>query len=613
MIQVEKKSERKLWLKFEYNPYTVGTVKKIPSATYVPPDKGGPAWAISNTADAVAELLKLLGDQVFIPNSLKTEWKKNARRSKRLQDLSGADAAELKYLDDANPALYDFVTTRDYQTADIAFMAAADNCFNLNEPGTGKTVEAIATVFESVLDDGPVLVIAPLTALDATWLDSLDLWLPGMPGWGTHPAVRDTSYSTVPTDPEGNPVPQPQAVSAGPAGTDRRRVVGSALQRCLAGEPLWLIVNPECVRKNKDGVAPFPGIFEVDWNCVIIDEFHKMGVGEKSTLFSKSVRQLRTDKIMLMSGTPMGGKPSKLWAPLNLLYPDRFPGYWQFVDKWITVVEKGGFKTMSDVKPWLQDEFNEMLGEYMVRRQKKDIMKWLPEKQYVDVWVRLDGPQQKQYLEWEANSEIMIEEELVDAVSILAVYTRLRQFANCQQTVEGEGEDLKLVPHGHSAKYGMLVELLEELGINNPDGTEQVVIFSQFTQYINYLAKRLRKDKYDLRVITGETKQQERKPYVDEFQAGKVRVMLMNTNAGGVSITLDRADNVIFLDETWNPDDQEQAEDRCHRGVKTSQVTVYRILAKDTVDEYIKKGNITKDSINDRVLNARKKGKGHKP
>lgn len=80
----------------------------------------------------------------------------------------------------------------------------------------------------------------------------------------------------------------------------------------------------------------------------------------------------------------------------------------------------------------------------------------------------------------------------------------------------------------------------------------------------------------------------------------------MNTNAGGVAITLDRADTVIFLDETWNPDDQTQAEDRAHRGSKDRQVTVYRLISKGTIEEQIYKGNITKESINQRVLNNRK-------
>jgi SNF2 family DNA or RNA helicase len=86
------------------------------------------------------------------------------------------------------------------------------------------------------------------------------------------------------------------------------------------------------------------------------------------------------------------------------------------------------------------------------------------------------------------------------------------------------------------------------------------------------------------------------------------RVLVMTTTAGGTAITLDRASTVIFLDETWNPDDQEQGEDRTHRASRIHQVMIYRIKTKNTVEEYIEKVLAMKDDINKAILDLRRQG-----
>ena len=78
-----------------------------------------------------------------------------------------------------------------------------------------------------------------------------------------------------------------------------------------------------------------------------------------------------------------------------------------------------------------------------------------------------------------------------------------------------------------------------------------------------------------------------------EFQAeGGPRVFLLNTNAGGVSLTLDAADDVIIVDKTWNPDDQIQVEDRAHRVSRTDHsVTIWNLISEGTIEASIKEIN----------------------
>lgn len=589
MIKIRESDSLGTWdCHFEYRPSWVVAIKKVGGAKFIPREKGGPYWRVPATMDTWNSI-----NELFDKSDL--EWDKairrwvmlRRRRSERLRRMAVAETAELEMLPELNPDLYEWVRTRGYQLADIAFMAEADHPLNTNEPGTGKTAETIATVYESGLDEGPVLVVAPATSLDTAWAPEVRRWVP-----------------------QDVPV-----VTPGPPGPDRRLKVQEALSVALAGDPIWLIVNPEVVKRRR-GSFPFPDFIKVQWNVVVLDEFHRMGLGNPQSEAAKSLKKLKADKRIALSGTPMGGKPIKLWSVLNFLYPEEFSSKWAFASNWLQIHDNGFGKEIGDVIADKREAFNEMMNEYSVRRRKIDVMQWLPPVQWVDRWVSLEGKQKEQYDEWDANAEIEIEEELLDAVSILAVYTRLRQFAMARQTVEyvdarnsAENPTFKLTPTEDSAKLPVLWEILDERGIPEADladtSVEGVIVFSQFTQVIDMVEGWLLKQGVNCVKITGKVKGKDRTKAVNDFQAGKVHVMLMNTNAGGVAITLDRADTVVFLDQTWNPDDEEQAVGRAHRGSKDRQVMAYRILAKDTIDERVYSGNISKESINQRVLDRR--------
>lgn len=569
-------------LEFPYNPTDVYNVKTIGGARWNATDK---VWLIPATLDSWNALHGLWpANQMKIDKSITRKMKREMKMAEKLRSLAMGDTAELEMLPEIHPELYEYVATRGYQLADIAFMALAPHPMNTNEPGTGKTVETIASVFEAGLDEAPVLVVAPKTALDAVWLSELSAWLYGM---GV-PAGTVTG--------QGDPL--------------------TLLERAaLDGGPCWVVANPEAIKFRTNGTKPAPPeryewIYEVDWGVVVLDEFHRMGLNNPDTLASKSFKKLKADKRIALSGTPMGGQPIKLWSVLNFLYPDKFSSKWAFAGNWLSIYEDAaGYKNIGDVRPEKREEFTRMMAEYSTRRIKTEIMTWLPPKQYVDLYVDLTPKQRKQYDEWEAEGELEIDEEALSAVSVLALYTRMRQFAGAVQKVKTDTGEIQLFPTEDSCKLPMVMELLEERGIGE-EGTQvvdPVIIFSQFTRMINMVEKYLNKKGIKTVKITGEVKSEERTKAIKAFQDGEVDVFLMNTNAGGVAITLDRADTVIFLDETWNPDDQTQAEDRAHRGSKDRQVTVYRIISKGTIEEQIYRGNVSKETINQRVLNNRKK------
>ena len=108
--------------------------------------------------------------------------------------------------------------------------------------------------------------------------------------------------------------------------------------------------------------------------------------------------------------------------------------------------------------------------------------------------------------------------------------------------------------------------------------------------------------------ITGDTKGKDRVRIQREFQSGTgPRVVCMTTTAGGVSITLDKADTCHILDETWNPDDQEQLEDRIHRISRIHQVTCYYYRSRNTVEQYIQDTTATKSKLNEIILDVHRR------
>jgi SNF2 family DNA or RNA helicase len=248
----------------------------------------------------------------------------------------------------------------------------------------------------------------------------------------------------------------------------------------------------------------------------------------------------------------------------------------------------------------------------------------------------MTSKQKKQYDEFAARAEAVIEDQKLNALGILAEYTRLKVFADaycdniitkevtCDACGGSEGGCAKClytgivtkmhpVPSAESGKLEYLLERLAEAGIDpdDPSGDACAIVASQFKDIADMVHSYLNRKGIHAEKITGDTPGTQRAEIQKKFQEGgknSPRVVVMTTTAGGVSITLDRADTVHILDETWVPDDQEQLADRAHRASRMHQVTVYTYRSKGTVEEYIEKVNVEKAAINQQILDIRRRG-----
>jgi SNF2 family DNA or RNA helicase len=365
------------------------------------------------------------------------------------------------------------------------------------------------------------------------------------------------------------------------------------------------------------------------------------------TLFSKAAMDANSERRFALSGTPMGGKIENLFPILKWLEPKVYSSKWDWANQWLVVtrqqvVTRGGkmrtFMDVGGIKPGLEEKFYESLAPHFVRRLRSEVLPQLPPKQYIDVPCVMTPKQRKQYKQFATDAEVRIEERRLTATGILAEYQRLKQFADaycdridstdiechkCKGTGYFEGAScfrcqgtgvwtvLHPIPSPDSGKLEPLLERLAESGIDpkEPTGDTQVVIASQFKEMIDMVHRHLNEIGIPAEKMTGDTRSNERDRIRKVFQAGEgPRVLCMTTGTGGVAIELNRASEIHILDETWDPDDQEQLEDRLIDTNKEHQVTCLYYRMQDSIDEYIQRVTEGKAVTNKVILDLRRQG-----
>jgi SNF2 family DNA or RNA helicase len=612
----------KIEVQFRYDPDLVKCIKEVPGARFVGKDDGGPMWVVPLNLDIARRLNEEMGPNTLVLGRALKVWGREAtKREANLHALASIDSVDIDELKIATklPELAEWF--RGYQRADVKFLAAT-SALNLNQPGLGKTTEVIAAIFEADLEDGQHLVVAPKTSLETVWRMEIERWTAGLEK--PHEVI---TYS----------------------GEMTKRMREEAIEEfwaCVDDDwPVWFICTPDTVRMGQE-----PNVEE--WSSFTIDEYHKTGLpncsGKKasSSKFAQAVcfpdqGGVRAKRRYAMTGTPMAGRPIKLWGALRFLYPDQFTSKWQWAKTWLDVNNNGYGSDIGGVQPGREDDFYRSLAPYVVRRLKSEVLPQLPAKQYTDVWCEMTPKQKKQYDDFAARAEANIEGMQLNALGILAEYTRLKVFAdaycdnmtekivNCSKCKETPGEfegstcpsclgtgkrtQQHPIPSNESGKLPYLLERLEEAGIDpdDPAGDSCAVVATQFKEIANMVHAWLNHKGIHAEKITGDTPGPERARIQQVFQEGKVgspRVVVMTTTAGGVAITLDRADTVHILDETWVPDDQEQLEDRVHRASRMHQVMVYYYRSRGTVEEAIALTVQDKSKINKEILDIRRKG-----
>ena len=306
------------------------------------------------------------------------------------------------------------------------------------------------------------------------------------------------------------------------------------------------------------------------------------------TQVARAAKRLPAGVRFALTGTPIENRLSELWSIFDFLMPGLLGTRESFAKRFESPVEHAEGDSAARLQA--------LVSPFVLRRVKEDVVADLPEKIEDTVIAQLTGEQRKLYL---ANQDRIAQqvqhreasEFKKDKLKVLAELTKLRQIC-CDPRLHYE--DYK----AGSAKLDTCMELVH----GALDGGHRILLFSQFTGMLDIIGKRLAKEDIAFLKLTGASSKESRAKMVAQFQAGEVPVFLISLKAGGVGLNLTAADVVIHYDPWWNVAAQDQATDRAHRIGQQHTVTVYKLIAKDTIEERIMQMQESKRDLVNSVL-----------
>lgn len=308
----------------------------------------------------------------------------------------------------------------------------------------------------------------------------------------------------------------------------------------------------------------------VQWGGVVADE--AQAIKNPATNSYKAIADLRRPWTFAVTGTPIENSLGDLAALLYLTAPGLLPNRTVFWEKFRKPIERRGDQEATEL-------LQRLVHPFIMRRRKNDVAQDLPEKVENTILVELTPKHMRRYrqqLERERQEVLgLIEDVDHNRISILASLTRLRRLA-IDPGLFDEKAGLS-----ESAKTERLVEHLQEL---LPEG-HQVLVFSQFTSYLERIARRLGEAGISYSYLDGSTR--DRDGAIASFREGENPVFLISLKAGGTGLNLVEADYVYIMDPWWNPAAEEQAIDRSHRIGQGKQVMVYRLVSQGTIEEKV--------------------------
>jgi len=443
-----------------------------------------------------------------------------------------------------------------HQRAGVAFLATAKRALLADEPGLGKTAQAIRALKE-LNDRGeevfPILIVCPNT-LKKNWAREFAKWWPDV----TTQVIKGSAVQRKKQFEQSAEVFIINWESL--RSHSRLSPYGSiSLTRCRACGG-----QDEKISENRCEVH-LRELNNFKFKAVIADEIHRSKdpkSKQSRALWSAS----GTSEIRFaLTGTPIANNVVDLWSILHWISPKDWPSKTKWIDRMVDVMLNafGGMMVLG-VKPQMQDEFYKSVNPYMRRMLKKVVLPNLPPVLKERRDVEMSTKQKKAY---EQMRDLMISElesgDTLVAPSVLTQTIRLLQFASSYATIainEVTGEP-KAVLDAPSCKIDALMDDIE----NGDFGDDSVAVSAVSKQLINLLSAELTKKKISHGLITGEQDEDERQKAIDDFQSGAIKWILFTAQAGGVGITLTAARRLIMLQRPWSLIDYKQVLDRVHR------------------------------------------------
>ncbi|OHT14974.1 SNF2 family N-terminal domain containing protein [Tritrichomonas foetus] len=456
---------------------------------------------------------------------------------------------------------------RDYQLEGLNWLRFCwynqRNSILADEMGLGKTVQIVTLLNSLCLTQnirGPYLIVAPLSTLPH-WKNEFDRWS----DFNTVIYHGSTTSREIIESTEFNVRDETGRIVPSKFGCD------------------VVITTYETISKS------FNLFSNIEWRYLVADEGHKLK-NYKGKRY-KVMQKLHFEHCTLLTGTPIQNDISELWSLLHFLQPEKFNDIDGFMLKY------GHMTESSQVQ-----EIQSMIQPLLLRRKKNDVEKSLAPKEETIINVELTKIQKAFYRAFiHENASTLLQQITFGSLpSLQNLMMQLRKVCNHPFLINGAEEGIynemkneesnAKIPEEvlrnkalieSSGKMILLNKLLPKL---KKDG-HKVLIFSQMVRVLDIIEDFLNIMKYQHERIDGSLTENDRRTSIDRFNSEPEDfVFLLSTKAGGVGINLTSADTVIIYDSDWNPQNDIQAQARCHRIGQTATVKVYRLISRGTYE-----------------------------
>jgi SNF2 family DNA or RNA helicase len=436
-------------------------------------------------------------------------------------------------------------TLRDYQKRGVAWLhylegLGLNGCL-ADDMGLGKTIQVIARLVQERADQttvSPTLLIVP-TSVVGNWRKEIEKFAPQLQTVIHHGGDR----------------PKNEA--------DFRAVY----QTCDV-----LITSFTLARKDEKLLSG------VDWHRVVVDE--AQNIKNPKTAQTKAILKLPARHRLALTGTPVENRLLDLWSIFNFLNPGYLGKEAQFRKSFEIPIQKDNDRMQSTT-------LKKLVEPFILRRVKTDqsIIKDLPDKVEQKLYCNLTKEQASLYeaVVKDVEQKLAETEGIQRKGLILSTLMKLKQICNHPMQFLQDNSEFSAE---RSHKLSRLLEMVEEV----MEEGESLLIFSQFTEITEALEKHFKHIcHYNTHYLHGGTSRKKREQMITEFQDPEAEpsIFVLSLKAGGVGITLTKANHVFHFDRWWNPAVEDQATDRAFRIGQKKNVFVHKFVAIGTLEEKI--------------------------
>ncbi|CAI5497252.1 unnamed protein product [Closterium sp. Naga37s-1] len=427
-----------------------------------------------------------------------------------------------------------------------------------DQMGLGKTVQTIAFLAHLMSHGifGPFLVVAPLSTL-SNWVNEVKRFVP------TANVLLYHGSKDVRTELREKHMPK----------------------QVREGFPI-IVTSFEVAMFDRRQLQRY------HWKYIVVDEGHRLK--NMHCKLIRELRQLPAENTLLLSGTPLQNNLQELWSLLNFILPAIFSDLHEFTS-WFDLAgrQSGGVDQKvfdNERRSQVVAKLHQILRPFLLRRIKADVEQSLPKKKEIVLYAQLTAHQRE-------FQDHLVQRTLADFLNSTVatsmsrhrlnnVVMQLRKNCNHPDLLSSQFDGSYVYPPVEEmvAQCGKL-KLLDRLLPQLKSKGHKVLIFSQMTRLLDILDYYLEERGHHPFRLDGSVKLDDRRQQIEEFNTSpEAFIFLLSTRAGGLGINLTAADTVIIYDSDWNPHQDMQAMDRCHRIGQTRPVHVYRLATAHSVE-----------------------------